>query len=150
MVDVSGKDETERTAVARGEIRMSERALQAILDGSAPKGDALQVGRIAGIQGGKKTGDLIPLCHLLPGASISVELEPDPNLPGVRAEAQASIAGRTGVEMEALVAVSTALLTVYDMVKAIDRGMEIGRIRLVSKSGGRSGPWSADEADPGT
>jgi cyclic pyranopterin phosphate synthase len=150
MVDVSAKNETRRRAIARGEIRMSAETLQAVLDGRAPKGDVLQVARIAGIQGGKRTGELIPLCHLLPGAALSVHVEPDPELPGIRVEAEATIAGQTGVEMEALTAVALALLTVYDMVKSMDRGMEIGRVRLLSKSGGRTGSWSSEEGESGS
>jgi cyclic pyranopterin phosphate synthase len=141
MVDVSDKDHTRRTAVARGEIRMSPQALEAIMEGSTPKGDLFQVARIAGIQGGKRAGELIPLCHLLPGAAVSVALEADAELPGVRVETEASISGQTGVEMEALTAASVALLTVYDMAKSLDRGMVMGEIRLVSKSGGRTGIW---------
>jgi cyclic pyranopterin phosphate synthase len=141
MVDVSGKDETRRRAVAEGAIRMAPETLSAIVRGGSPKGDVLQVARIAGIQAGKRSGDLIPLCHLLPGASLSVEIEEDPDLPGLRVRAEASIRGQTGVEMEALTAASVALLTVYDMAKAMDRGMVLEGIRLVSKEGGRSGKW---------
>jgi cyclic pyranopterin phosphate synthase len=143
MVDVTEKDESWRRAVARGEILMSAEALEAIRSGQTPKGEVLQVARIAGIQAGKRTGELIPLCHLLPGASIAVDLTVDPNLPGVRVEARATIAAQTGVEMEALTAASVALLTVYDMVKAMDRGMVIQGVRLVAKAGGRSGDWKA-------
>ena len=125
MVDVTGKDETVRRAVAEGRIRMAPTTLQALVDGSLDKGEALPVARLAGIQAGKKTADLIPLCHALPGASVTVELEPDPALPGVVARAEARYRGRTGVEMEALTAVSVALLTVYDMAKALDRGMVV-------------------------
>lgn len=145
MVDVSDKDETRRSAVAVGFIRMAPETLEAVQAGRGPKGDVLQVARIAGIQGGKRSGELIPLCHVLPGASLTVDLEPDPDLPGVRAQARAMIRGQTGVEMEALTAVSLALLTVYDMAKAMERGMEIGGIRLVSKEGGRSGSWTVRE-----
>jgi cyclic pyranopterin phosphate synthase len=143
MVDVTEKDESWRTAVARGEILMSAEALEAIRSGQTPKGEVLLVARIAGIQAGKRTGELIPLCHLLPGASIAVDLTADPDLPGVRVEARATIAAQTGVEMEALTAASVALLTVYDMVKAMDRGMVIQGVRLVAKAGGRSGDWKA-------
>ena len=141
MVDVSDKPSSARTAEAEGWIRMSPASLELIERGDAPKGDVLGTARIAGIQAGKRTGELIPLCHILPGASLRVELEPDPTLPGVRARVVATISGQTGVEVEALTAVSVALLTVYDMVKAVDRGMEIGGIRLLRKEGGRSGSW---------
>jgi cyclic pyranopterin phosphate synthase len=148
MVDVSEKDETRRKAVAVGAIRMDRDTLSAISQGRSPKGDVLQVARIAGIQAGKRTGDLIPLCHLLPSASIVVDLEGDPDLPGVRVRAEATIQGKTGVEMEALTAASVALLTVYDMVKAMDRGMVLEGIRLFSKEGGRSGRWLSEEGKP--
>jgi cyclic pyranopterin phosphate synthase len=115
-----------------------------VLAGRTAKGDPIQVAELAGIMAGKKTADLIPLCHALPGASVRVVLEAEVSLPGLKATAEATIAGQTGVEMEALSAVSVALLTVYDMVKAIDRGMRIEGIRLVSKEGGRSGSWSAE------
>jgi cyclic pyranopterin phosphate synthase len=141
MVDVSGKEASLRTAVAQGRIRMASETLQAIREGNAPKGDVFQVARLAGIQAGKKTGELIPLCHLLPGTSLEVHLEADPDLPGVRVRATATYLGRTGVEMEALTAASIALVTVYDMAKALDRNMTIEGIRLVSKEGGRSGSW---------
>jgi cyclic pyranopterin phosphate synthase len=143
MVDVSGKAPTRRTAVAEGRIEMSEAAFQAIRDGRGPKGDALQVARLAGIMAGKRTADLVPLCHALPGASVSVDLGLDASLPGVVARAEARIAGQTGVEMEALVAASLALLTVYDMAKALDKGMVIRDVRLVSKEGGKRGSWRA-------
>ena len=144
MVDVTGKDVTARSATARGAIVMSPGAFEAVRDGSGPKGDVLGVARLAGIMAGKRTGELIPLCHMLPGTSVSVDLALDPDLPGVIATAEARAADRTGVEMEALVAVSLALLTVYDMVKAVDRGMVVQDVRLVSKSGGKSGSWESD------
>ena len=147
MVDVSRKDETQRRAVATGAIRMAPETLSAISRGAAQKGDVLQVARIAGIQAGKRCGDLIPLCHILPGASLRVDLEEDLDLPGVRVRAEATIQGQTGVEMEALTAASVALLTVYDMVKAMDRGMVLEGIRLMSKEGGRSGSWVRDEGE---
>ncbi|MEX0980182.1 MAG: cyclic pyranopterin monophosphate synthase MoaC, partial [Gemmatimonadota bacterium] len=125
MVDVSDKPGTSRAAVAEGVIRMRRETVDAIREGTTPKGDPLQVAQIAGIMAGKRTGELIPLCHLLPAASVGVELVLDPDLPGVRATAGARVAGSTGVEMEALTAVSVALLTVYDMVKALDRDMVI-------------------------
>ncbi len=146
MVDVSEKDVSDRTAVARGRIRMSADALRAIAESRTPKGDVLQVAEVAGVMAGKRTGELIPLCHILPAASVEVSLTLDEELPGVRAEARARISGRTGVEMEALTAVSLALLTVYDMVKSLDRGMVIEGVRLVRKEGGRSGSWSEEEA----
>ena len=142
MVDVGEKPESQRMAVAEGFIRMSPETLVALDEGRAPKGDPLLVAQLAGIQGAKKTADLIPLCHPLPLTSVDVELAPDPELPGVRAVSRARVTGRTGVEMEALTAVSVALLTVYDMLKAVDRGMRIEGIRLLEKSGGRSGDWS--------
>ena len=146
MVDVSDKEVTRRRALASGSIRMSASTLERILAGDAPKGDVLGVARIAGIQAGKRTGDLIPLCHVLPGASVAVTLEPDASLPGIRAWAEATHTGRTGVEMEALTAVSLTLLTVYDMAKAIDKGMVLEGIRLELKEGGRSGTWSRTPA----
>jgi cyclic pyranopterin phosphate synthase len=144
MVDVSSKELTARTAVAEGHIVMAPDTLARIRSGQTPKGDPLQVAQLAGIMAGKRTADLIPLCHQLPGASVEVALELDDALPGVVARATARIAGQTGVEMEALTAVSVALLTVYDMVKAVDRGMHIEGVRLLQKTGGRSGLWSAE------
>ena len=144
MVDVTGKDVSARRAVAEGSLVMSPETLVRIQEGRTPKGDPLQVAELAGIMGGKRTADLIPLCHQLPGTSIRVTVEADPSLPGVRARAEARIAGQTGVEMEALTAVSVALLTVYDMVKAVDRSMRIQGVRLLEKEGGRSGHWSAE------
>lgn len=143
MVDVTGKEVTARVAVARGRIVMRPETLERILAGTTPKGNPLQVAELAGIMAAKRTADLIPLCHALPGASVEVTLEPDRELPGVVARATARFAGRTGVEMEALTAVSVALLTVYDMVKGMDRGMRIEDIRLLEKSGGKSGSWTA-------
>ena len=142
MVDVTGKAVTDRTAMAEGVIRMSAATLQKLIH-QGPKGDALRVGELAGIQAAKKTAELVPLCHLLPAVSVGVELTPDPDLPGVRARAVARVQGTTGVEMEALTAVAVALLTVYDMGKAVDRGMVIEGIRLLEKAGGRSGVWKA-------
>jgi len=144
MVDVTGKEETRRTAVAEGRILMQPATLDRIVAGQTDKGDPVQVAQLAGIMAGKKTADLIPLCHALPGASIEVQLEADTGLPGITARATATFSGKTGVEMEALTAVSVALLTVYDMVKAVDRGMRIEGIRLVRKEGGASGSWIAD------
>jgi cyclic pyranopterin phosphate synthase len=124
---------------------MDPATLRRIREGASEKGDVLTVAELAGIMGGKKTADLVPLCHPLPGTSVEVELIPDPALPGLVATAVARVAGRTGVEMEALTAVSVALLTVYDMVKAVDRGMRIEGIRLQAKEGGRSGTWRAPD-----
>jgi cyclic pyranopterin phosphate synthase len=126
---------------------MSPEALEAIAGGRTPKGDVLQVARIAGIMAGKRTGELIPLCHVLPAVSVGVEFTIDPELPGVRAEAAARVRGSTGVEIEALTAVSAALLTVYDMAKSVDRRMVIENVQLVRKEGGRSGVWVSS---PGT
>lgn len=142
MVDVGGKQVTRRTAVAEGQIRMSSAALARITDGSAPKGNVLIVAELAGIMAAKRTAEWIPLCHPLALSSVRVRLTDDPQLPGIRAEAEVRTEGRTGVEMEALTAVTCALLTVYDMCKALDRGMEIGGVRLVHKEGGRSGGWT--------
>ena len=144
MVDVSDKASTARTAVAEGRIRMSPDTLAAIRGGDVHKGDVLQVARLAGIMAGKRTSDLIPLCHMLPGASIVVDLDLDEMLPGIVLRAEARIVGQTGVEMEALTAVSIGLLTVYDMAKSLDRGMVIEDIRLSHKDGGKSGTWSLE------
>jgi len=141
MVDVGGKPETARSATATGRIRMSPQALDAVRDGSGPKGDVLAAARIAGIMAAKKTGELIPLCHPLSLDAVTVEFAFEAN--GVRATARASLTGRTGVEMEALVAASIALLTVYDMAKALDKGMVVEEVRLLEKTGGKSGDWRA-------
>ena len=141
MVDVSAKAVTAREAVATGIITMSAEALAAIHDGRIAKGDVLAVARIAGIQAAKRTSDLIPLCHPLGLSSVVVDFERIEN--GLRATATARTSGRTGVEMEAMTAAAVALLTVYDMAKAIDKAMVIGEIRLLSKSGGKSGDWRA-------
>ena len=143
MVDVTGKDETRRRARATGRIRMQPETLAAIRGGELEKGEALAVARIAAIQAAKRTHEIIPLCHALPGASVSVQLRPDPALPGVVVTAEARYRGRTGVEMEALTAVTAALLTLYDMAKALDRGMVVEGIRLLEKEGGASGYWTA-------
>lgn len=143
MVDVSDKADTARMAVAEGYIKMSAQTLETIQDGSAKKGDVMGVARLAGIMGAKRTADLIPLCHPLPITKVAVELEAVPDLPGVRVVATVKTGGKTGVEMEALTAVSTALLTVYDMVKAIQKDMEIKDIRLLRKEGGKSGVFEA-------
>jgi len=144
MVDVSDKEASTRVAVAEGRIRMSADTLAAIRGGKVHKGDVLQVARLAGVMAGKRTADLIPLCHMLPGASIAVDLDLDETLPGIVLRAEARITGQTGVEMEALTAVSVGLLTVYDMAKSLDRGMVIEGVRLLRKDGGKSGAWSVD------
>jgi len=141
MVDVSAKGVTAREAVARGEVTMQAATLAAIAAGGVPKGDVLAVARLAGIMAAKRTSDLIPLCHPLPLSHIDVELTPDPGGSRVRIESRVRVEARTGVEMEALTAVAVAGLTLYDMCKAIDRGMTIGPIRLVEKRGGRSGVY---------
>ena len=145
MVDVSEKEQTARHAVATGRIITSSDTLERIMTGSVEKGSVVQVAELAGIMGGKKTHDLIPLCHQLNSVNITMRLEADPDLPGIIAQAEATVTGQTGVEMEALTAVSIALLTVYDMAKSIDRGMRIEGIRLLSKKGGRSGSWTSNE-----
>lgn len=142
MVDVGGKVETTRVAVATGFVKMQPATLEAILSGNAAKGDVIGTARIAGIMAAKKTSDLIPLCHPLLISKVSVDITPDSALPGLRVEATVSITGKTGVEMEALTAVSVACLTLYDMAKAAEKGMEIGGIQLKSKTGGKSGDYS--------
>jgi cyclic pyranopterin phosphate synthase len=144
MVDVGDKAETERIAEATGSIVMAAETLAALQRHETPKGDPLAVAQIAGIQAAKRTSELIPLCHQLPLTRVNVWLDIDSSLPGVIARAEARVVARTGVEMEALTAVTVALLTVYDMLKAIDRGMRIEGVRLTRKSGGRSGEWTAD------
>lgn len=144
MVDVGGKPATHRVAIASGRITMSAAALEAIRSGDAPKGDVLGTARIAGIMAAKRTGELIPLCHPLALDAVNVDFVFEED--GIRATATASLTGKTGVEMEAMVAVSTALLTVYDMAKAIDKGMVIGEVRLIEKRGGKSGHWKAKGA----
>lgn len=143
MVDVGGKDETERVAEAVGSLVMAVETVEALEREQVPKGNPLVVAQIAGIQAAKRTSELIPLCHQLPLTRVDVHLEIDPALPGVRVRAEARVVARTGVEMEALTAVTVALLTMYDMLKAIDRGMRIEGVRLTRKSGGRSGNWAA-------
>ncbi|WP_319547248.1 cyclic pyranopterin monophosphate synthase MoaC [Ruegeria conchae] len=143
MVDVSDKAVTDRVAIAAGYIRMALETYEIISEGRAKKGDVLGIARLAGIMGAKKTPDLIPLCHPLPVTKVAVELTLDPDLPGVQIEATVKTAGQTGVEMEALTAVSTAALTVYDMTKAVDKAMEIGGIRVLLKDGGKSGRYEA-------
>ena len=139
MVDVSDKPVTARIAVAEGFIRMTPETLALITEGRANKGDVLSIARIAGIMGAKKTAELIPLCHPLPITKVALDLVPDATLPGIRITATVKTGGQTGVEMEALTAVSTAALTVYDMVKAVQKDMDIGGIRLTLKDGGKSG-----------
>ena len=143
MVDVSGKAETDRIAVARDSVTMAPETLERIRLGTIAKGDVLAVARLAGIMGAKRTPDLIPLCHPLALSSVALELTLVPERNAVLIEATCKLRGRTGVEMEALTAVSVAALTIYDMVKAIDRALVIGEIRLVHKSGGKSGTWDA-------
>jgi cyclic pyranopterin monophosphate synthase len=143
MVDISGKDETERVAVAAGSVIMEKATLEKIMSGGVKKGDVLGVARLAGIMGAKRTPDLIPLCHPLSLNSVAVELTCDPARCAVDITATCRITGRTGVEMEALTAVAFAALTVYDMCKAVDRGMRITEIKLLHKSGGKSGTFEA-------
>jgi cyclic pyranopterin phosphate synthase len=143
MVDVSAKPATARLAVAEGAVIMAPETLDAIRAGDAKKGDVVGTARIAGIMAAKRTHELIPLCHPLGLTKVSVDIVPDDDLPGLRVRAIAKVGGQTGVEMEALTAVSVACLTIYDMAKAIDRGMTITGIRLLEKRGGRSGAWKA-------
>lgn len=146
MVDVSSKPETARLAVAEGCVVMSPETLAIVTEGRAKKGDVLSVARLAGIMGAKRTADLIPLCHPLPITGVAVDLAADPALPGIRVTATVKTGGRTGVEMEALTAVSVACLTVYDMVKAVEKSMRIEGIRLLLKDGGKSGRYEAEGA----
>ena len=146
MVDVGAKAETERLAVAEGTVTMRPETLQLILAGDAKKGDVIGTARIAGIMAAKRTHELIPLCHPLLLTKVSVDIRPDNALPGLRVTATARVTGKTGVEMEALTAASVACLTIYDMAKAIDRGMVLGGIRLIEKSGGKSGYYRAEGA----
>lgn len=146
MVDVSHKADSERQATAEAYVTLSAEALRLIMDGGHKKGDVFAVARIAGIQAAKKCSDLIPLCHPLMLTSIKVELEAQPEHQRVRIESTCKLRGQTGVEMEALTAASVAALTLYDMCKAVDKGMVIGNIRLLDKQGGKSGHWRADES----
>ncbi len=146
MVDVSAKAVTARVAVAEGRVVMAAKTLDLVLAGNAKKGDVLGAARIAGIMAGKRTHELIPLCHPLPVSKIAVEIEPDRKLPGLIVRATAHVTGQTGVEMEALTAVAVACLTIYDMVKAVERGMRIEGIRLIEKSGGKSGRYRAKDS----
>lgn len=146
MVDVGDKPLSKREAVAAGEVRMQPQTLEQILNQQITKGNVLEVARLAGIMGAKQTPTLIPLCHPLPISSVAIDFETEPEQGLVRIYATTRVTGRTGIEMEALTAVSVTALTIYDMCKAIDRTMEIGRIRLLKKSGGRSGSFQRDEA----
>jgi cyclic pyranopterin monophosphate synthase len=143
MVDVGDKAETSRSATAEGYVRMLPETLALIREGNAKKGDVIGTARLAGIMAAKKTSDLIPLCHPLMLTKVSVEITEDAALPGLRVTATAKLTGKTGVEMEALTAVSITCLTIYDMAKAVDKGMEIGGIRLLEKTGGKSGAYQA-------
>ena len=143
MVDVSAKDDTARVAIAEGRVAMQSATLRTILSGDTKKGDVLGAARIAGIMAAKKAHELIPLCHPLLLTKVSVDIEPDAALPGLRVRAEVKTRGQTGVEMEALTAVSVACLTIYDMVKAVERGVTIEAIRLVEKRGGKSGHYRA-------
>jgi cyclic pyranopterin phosphate synthase len=145
MVDVGAKPVTERLAIAEGAVTMQPATLALILSGNAKKGDVIGAARVAGIMAAKRTHELIPLAHPLALTSVAVDIEPDKELPGLRVRAIAKVAGKTGVEMEALTAVSVAALTIYDMAKAVDRGMAITDIRLVEKRGGKSGTWTLRE-----
>ena len=145
MVDVSDKESTERTAIAEGRVVMEKKTLTLVLGDDAKKGDVLGAGRIAGIMAAKRTHQLIPLCHPLALTKVAVDIEPDPKLPGLVVRATVKVTGPTGVEMEALTAVSIACLTIYDMVKSVERGMRIEGIRLIEKSGGKSGHYRAEE-----
>jgi cyclic pyranopterin phosphate synthase len=145
IVDVSAKATTERVAIAEGRVLMQPKTLEIVRRGDAKKGDVLGTARIAGILAAKRTHELIPLCHPLALTQVEVDLTPDAKLPGVSVRARVKVAGQTGVEMEALTAVSVACLTIYDMVKAVERGMRIEGIRLIEKSGGKSGPYRAKE-----
>jgi cyclic pyranopterin phosphate synthase len=149
MVDVSGKDATERTAVAEGRVVMRTETLDIVLNGNAVKGDVLGAARIAGIMAAKRTHQLIPLCHPLPITKVGIDIEPDHALPGFVLQATVKVTGQTGVEMEALTAVSVACLTLYDMVKAVEKGMRIDGIRLLEKLGGKSGHYRAGDHPAG-
>ena len=139
MVDVSSKDNTDRLAIAKGTVRMKRETFNIMTEGKAKKGDVLSIARVAGIMGCKKTSDLIPLCHPIPLSNVKINLEPNTELPGVDIEAHVKTNGPTGVEMEALTAVTVSCITIYDMLKAVDKTIEIGNIRLTMKDGGKSG-----------
>ncbi len=144
MVDVSDKAQTAREATAEGRVVMQRETLDLIVSGNAKKGDVIGAARVAGIMAAKRTPDLIPLCHPLLLSSVAVDITPDPSLPGLHVACTVRLNGQTGVEMEALTAVSVACLTIYDMAKAVDRGMRIENVRVLAKSGGRSGDWKAE------
>lgn len=144
MVDVGGKAVTDRRAVASGSVSMAKETLALVLDGVAKKGDVITVAELAGIMGAKRTAELIPLCHPLPLSKVKVSITPDEALPGLQVTAETKTSGQTGVEMEALTAVSISCLTIYDMLKAADKAMVIGDIRLEKKTGGKSGDWTRD------
>jgi cyclic pyranopterin phosphate synthase len=144
MVDVGEKSDSERAAVAEGAVRMKAETLSIIVAGNAKKGDVIGVARVAGIMAAKRTHELIPLCHPLPISAVTIDIDADDKLPGLRVRATVKLVGKTGVEMEALTAVSVACLTIYDMAKSVDRGMEIGPVRLLEKRGGKSGIWKRD------
>ncbi|HET9716380.1 MAG TPA: cyclic pyranopterin monophosphate synthase MoaC [Pseudolabrys sp.] len=144
MVDVSAKGATERVAIAEGRVVMRKETLDVVLEGNAMKGDVLGAARLAGIMAAKRTHGLIPLCHPLPLSKVEIEINPEHSLPGFHVQATVKVTARTGVEMEALTAVSIACLTIYDMVKAVERGMRIEGIRLLHKSGGRTGEWKLE------
>ncbi len=143
MVDVSGKAVTSRSATAIGAVKMLASTLETILKGNAAKGDVIATARIAGIMAAKRTSDIIPLCHPLMISKVTLDIEPDDNLPGLRVAATVKVEGKTGVEMEALTAASVACLTIYDMAKALEKDMVITEIRLTDKTGGKSGDWKA-------
>ena len=145
MVDVSTKAATEREAIAEGHVAMAATTLDVVLAGNAKKGDVLGTARIAGIMAAKRTPELIPLCHPLPISNVALDIEPERNLSSLRVRARVKVTGPTGVEMEALTAVAVACLTIYDMVKALDRGMRIEGVRLLEKRGGKSGHYRAEE-----
>jgi cyclic pyranopterin phosphate synthase len=145
MVDVSAKNQTERVAVAEGKVIMRKETLDLVIEGNALKGDVLGAARLAGIMAAKRTHGLIPLCHPLPITKVEIDINPEHSLPGFLVQATVKVTGQTGVEMEALTAVSIACLTIYDMVKAVERGMQIEGIRLLEKSGGKSGHYKAEK-----
>jgi cyclic pyranopterin phosphate synthase len=148
MVDVTGKPETERVAVAEGHVVMQTKTLDIVLNGNAVKGDVLGAARIAGIMAAKRTHQLIPLCHPLTITKVSIDIEPDHRLPGFVVQATVKVTGQTGVEMEALTAASVACLTIYDMVKAVQKDMRIDGVRLLEKTGGKSGNYRAEGHEP--
>ncbi len=148
MVDIASKPDTQRIAIAGGCVKMLPQTLELIMSGNAKKGDVLATARIAGIMAAKKTPELIPLCHPIALTHVTIDLEADTDLPGIIVRATTKVLGKTGVEMEALTACSVACLTIYDMAKAVDRGMQIGPISLVEKDGGKSGHWRQGDGSP--